>query len=204
MIRENNGTLQGERLKDIAFAGDGEPTLVKELPELLQKTVEIKQEYKLDDCKINLFTNGSKIDRPDLQGVLPVFYKNQGEIWFKLDFWDAASFSMINRSAYPFERIVSNLMKTGKIIPLVLQSCFFSWHKEPFTTKIYQPYVEFIQSLTKAGVIIQQIQVYTIARKPAEIDASPWSNEDMDTLDKFLSERINAEIQTIYKSAAKK
>ena len=190
-------------VRDIAIAGDGEPTLSKHLPGLIIRLVEIKKKHNLKECKLVLFTNGSKIHRTDLWEVLPAFFANNGQIWYKLDCWDEESYHIINRSAVPFSRIVDNLTRLGTQFPVTLQSCFFSWENHGFSVNDYKPYVDLIKKLQGQGVHLELIQSYTLARIPAESSARPWSDKEMDELHEFLKSHLNIPIKTIYKTGVK-
>ncbi|PCI29188.1 MAG: hypothetical protein COB67_04650 [SAR324 cluster bacterium] len=202
-IQDNNNSYRGHQLKDISIAGDGEPTTVKELPEILESMIRLKQQYHLDTCKLVLFSNGTQIDREDLRAIWPQFFKHNGEVWFKLDYWDEASLKRINRTKSSFDQLLKNLIQLGREYPLVLQSCFFSWKGQAFSPEQYQPYLDLIQRLTQEGVQIKLIQAYTLARVPAESHATPWSNEDMDHLQRMLEERLSVPIEIYYESGTK-
>lgn len=197
-IREQDGFYKGFQLKDISLAGDGEPTLVDLLPDLIRKIIETKNSFNLQDCKIVLFTNGSKLNRLDLEEIWADFFNNKGEIWFKLDFWDETSLKWINRTGITAERLLGNLVHVGKQYPLVLQSCFFSWENQPFKVENYSAYVELIHNLLQKGVRLKFIQAYTLARTPAEEQASPWSNLEMDLIDRYLKKHLPVKIGTYY------
>ena len=198
--KQGGNRYQGFPLKDISIAGDGEPTTVKILPDLLKKITEKKKEYGLNSCKTVLFTNGTMIDRPDIQKELPRFFNNNGEIWFKLDFWDETSIKKINRTEIPAEKLINKLIIIGKKYPLVLQSCFFSWNKERFNEDIYSGYIELIQYILKKGVKIKLIQAYTLARKPADLRAVPWSDNDMDRLYTYFKDKLTVSIKITYQN----
>ena len=202
-IQNNGGLFQGERLKDISIAGDGEPTLKKELPEVINQVIEQIKRYQFNQSKPILFTNGSKLDRDDLKAPLEKLYKSHGEIWFKLDFWDEKSYLRINRSNVAYKRILQNLKKIGQRFPLTLQSCFFSWDGQKFKSEDYLPYAELIKNLTREGVKIELIQSYTTARKPAESQVKPWSDQEMDALHGFFKSLLEIPIKTIYTNGVK-
>lgn len=199
-IMKSNGAYRGTPLKDISIAGDGEPTMKPFLPQLMSEMVALKAAYDLKNCKLVLFTNGSRLNREDLQPAIGDFIAAGGEIWFKLDSWDEESFKAINRSKLSFDTIINNLIQVGKNYPLVLQSCFFSWDGEPLDTTKYRPYVERVSNLLEKGVNIKLIQLYTVARKPADERVQPWSNEAMDAIYAFLSQNLDLEIKTYYKN----
>jgi len=198
LILEKDKRYRGYPLKDISIAGDGEPTTVNILPALMKKMIEFRSKYNLESCKLILFTNGSNIDRSDLDDILPEFIKNNGEIWFKLDYWDQESLTQINRTKVSAERLINNLRNTGSKFPLILQSCFFSWKGEKYQNHKYEKYVKLIRQLLKEGVQIDRIQAYTLARTPAEKEAVAWSNEEMDLLVKYLQNHLAIAIEKYY------
>ncbi|MCG8338947.1 MAG: radical SAM protein [Proteobacteria bacterium] len=202
-INDPRGSFIDQSLKDISIAGDGEPTLCKLLPKILVELVQVRKRFKLDRCKLVLFTNGTNIDRTELQEVFPEFYENGGQIWFKLDFWDESSFHRINRSNIAYSKIIENLKAIGKKHPVIFQSCFFSWNNEPYAPNLYAPYIALVKQLQETGVRIEMIQVYTLARQPAEPSAKPWSNEDMDSIHELLSSKLDLNLSIIYSKSSK-
>lgn len=197
-LKANDNLYQGHPLKDICIAGDGEPTIVKALPEVIRNIIKIKNKFGLTDCKIVLLTNGTRTNREDLIEVFPEFFKNNGEIWFKLDAWNQESLKKINRSNVPFTSILDHLIEVGKQFPIVLQSCLFNWEEQPITDSYYNSYLELIKSLLEKDVHLKLIQLYTLARKPAELEARPWSDDVMRQLGKKLRENLSVEIEVYF------
>ena len=197
-IQEKDNQYRGFSLKDISIAGDGEPTAVAVLPDLMRELIELQKKYDLGQSKLILFTNGSHIDRKDIDVVLPKFVDNNGEIWFKLDFWDQESLVKINRTKISASRLLRNLIKVGEVYSLVLQSCFFCWGGELFKAENYNGYIDLIKDLLQQGTKIDRIQAYTLARTPADERADPWSNHDMDALVKYLKSQLPVPIEKYY------
>lgn len=187
-------------LRDISLAGDGEPTSVKILPQVFRLLLDLKREYQLDGTKLVLFTNGSGIDRKDLASLWPELYAANFEVWFKLDYWDQDSLERINRTRLSFERLTEKLVEFGQTYPVILQSCFFRWQQEAFDGATYQPYVQLVQSLLEKGTKIEKIQAYTLARKPTEDEAEPWSNAEMDQLASLLRSTLNQPVELFYET----
>jgi wyosine [tRNA(Phe)-imidazoG37] synthetase (radical SAM superfamily) len=203
VFAENGGKYKGYTLKDISIAGDGEPTTVKELPQILIELIKLKKEYPLDDCKIILFTNASRLNRKDLTPVFDDLMANRGEIWCKFDFWDEHSFRMINRSKISVKKMLENIKTVGWKYSLTLQSCFFSWQSEGYNDQKYQQYVDQVKRLINDGVKIRLIQAYTLARRPADKNATAWSDAEMNQLTHFLSQQISVPIETYYTAGSK-
>ncbi len=203
VFAKNEGKYKGFLLKDISIAGDGEPTTAKQLPQILLKLIGLKKEYKLADCRIILFTNASRINRRDLMPVFDDLMANQGEIWCKFDFWDEQSLKMINRSKISAKKLLENIRAVGRMYPLTLQSCFFSWQSEVYSNQKYQQYVEKVNRLISDEVKIRLIQAYTLARRPADDRATAWSDIEMNQLTSFLGQQISVPIETFYTTGTK-
>jgi wyosine [tRNA(Phe)-imidazoG37] synthetase (radical SAM superfamily) len=192
---------RGYPLRDIGLAGDGEPTSVRILPQVLQLLLDLKREFELHETvKLVLFTNATGIDRKDLLPLWPAFYKAGGEVWCKLDFWDSQSLQQLNRTAVPFERLVEKITRFGRIHPLVLQSCFFSWQSQRPLDDGYAGYVALVQRLITSGVQLKTIQAYTLARQPAEAQARPWNDADMDRIAASLRSHLSVPVALFYES----
>ena len=203
-LKENHNQYQGHSLKDISIAGDGEPSTIIILPELLELLIKLKKEYQLDQCKLILFTNGTKMHQEAVQKSLPTFFDHNGEIWFKLDFWNINSLKRINRTKYSFKRIIKNLKQIGIQHPLVLQSCVFNWDGEVFDLQKYQPFIDLLNQLINEHVRIKKIQLYTLSRKPASIKASAWNDESMRILGETIRKQIDVKLEVIYSTGKEK
>jgi hypothetical protein len=201
---------RGYPLRDIGLAGDGEPTTVRILPQVLQLLLDLKREFALPETvKLVLFTNATGLDRKDLQPLWQPFYQASGEVWCKLDFWDAQSLQELNRTSVSFDRLVEKIIRFGCQHPLVIQSCFFNWGVHPDSHSLgsqqqleqgYPGYVALVQRLQVAGVWLKKIQAYTLARQPAEAKAHPWSDADMDCLVDCLRQHLDVPVELFYET----
>lgn len=198
-----DGQYQGYQLQDIALAGDGEPTSEKILPQVLELLLRLKAEAVLPpEVRLVLFTNGSGIDRHDLASIFPAFFAAQGEVWFKLDYWNQRSLEQINRTRLKFETLLAKLVAFGRQYPLVLQCCFFQWQGQHFNEQLYRPFAALVTELCRRGVMISKLQAYTLARKPAEADALPWSDEEMNRLAAMLRSQLAVTVELFYENGS--
>ena len=72
-------------VKDIAFSGDGEPTMIHNFAECVETVVEVQQSEGLDETKIVLITDAAGLDKADVKRGLKLMDTHHGEIWGKLD-----------------------------------------------------------------------------------------------------------------------
>src|SRR5258705_1422514 len=69
-----------ERLSDIAFAEDGEPTTYPRFLELLGDVIALKKRLGLEETKISLLTNCTVLNRPSVRAALALLDRGGREI----------------------------------------------------------------------------------------------------------------------------
>lgn len=195
-----DGHYKGHLLKDISIAGDGEPTQVTFLPELIPEIIKLRDQSGFSDRKFILFTNGTKIDRPDLQSALKLMAHSNGEIWIKLDFWDQESLLRLNQSKIDVERLKKKLIQVSQINPVVVQSCFFQIDQQEYNNLSYRPFVQNLKHMITKGFKIDRLQAYTLARKPANPRVYSWDNPIMDQIVALIRSECSIETEIYYAS----
>jgi len=68
-------------IRDIAFSGDGEPTMVPNFAACVEVVVAVKQQEGLTEAKLVLITNATGLDRPDVQRGIEWMAQHRGEVW---------------------------------------------------------------------------------------------------------------------------
>lgn len=176
------------RLNDMAFSGDGEPTTYRNFDEIMRRCADLKRGHGLDDVKMVLITNASMFHRPVVQKGLAILDANQGEIWGKLDAGTADYYHLIDRTKIPFQQILDNLLLAAKARPIVIQSLFMSVDGEPPSNHEIAEYVARLKEIVAGGGRIKLVQVYTIARRPAESYVKPLTDAEVDA----IAEKVRA------------
>ena len=161
------------RLNDIAFSGDGEPTLAEEFAECVTRLARLKVAKGLRDCKLVLISDATLLQAPGVIRGLEVLMANQGEVWAKLDGGTEAHYREVNRSRVPFEKILDNLLATARRWPITLQTLFLEWQGRGPSDAEVNAYIERLREVITGGGRIQGIQLYTIARATPEPEARP-------------------------------
>jgi wyosine [tRNA(Phe)-imidazoG37] synthetase (radical SAM superfamily) len=157
-----------QRLNDMAFSGDGEPTTYRNFDVIMERAAELKRKLGLDAVKMVLITNATMFHRPAVERGLAILDQNQGEIWAKLDAGTEAYYRLIDRTSIPFQRVLDNLALAAKTRPIVIQSLFMQVDGVGPTTEEITAYIERLKEIVQAGGHISRVQVYTVARPPAE------------------------------------
>ncbi len=89
----------------------------------------------------------------------------------KLDAGTDAHFRRIDRSRVSFERILENLLTTGRMRPLVIQSMFVRLFDAGPSPEEITAWANRLKQLSADGCRIDRVQVYTCARRTAVAQA---------------------------------
>jgi len=167
-------------VKDIAFSGDGEPTMIANFAACVQAVADVKREEGLDKTKIVLITDAAGLDKADVKRGLEIMDANNGEIWGKLDAGTETYFKLVNRTTIKFERILKNLLETARARPIVIQSLFLKVHDAPPGAAELQAYCERLNEITRGGGQIKEVHAYTVARPTPEVFATKLSADELE------------------------
>ncbi len=155
-------------IKDIAFSGDGEPTMINNFAECVEAVIAVKQAEGLEKTKLVLITDAAGLDKSEVKRGLELMDANNGVIWAKLDAGTEAYFKEVNRTPIRFDRILANLRETAKARPIVIQSLFVTLHGQPMPSEELTAYCARLNELVAAGARIKEVHAYTLARPAPE------------------------------------
>ncbi|HNQ23449.1 MAG TPA: radical SAM protein [Phycisphaerae bacterium] len=185
-------------IRDIAFSGDGEPTASKHFLPCVQLVAELKQQTGLADTKIVLITDACYLTRPRVVQALEVLDRNRGEIWAKLDAGTEAYFRQVNRPNFSLAHVVENLSAAARVRPIVIQSLFLKLHGQPPAAAEVAAYCERLNEIVRSGGRIARVQVYTVARPPAEAWVTALTDEEVDALAEQVRQRTGLVVEAFY------
>lgn len=171
-----------KRINDIAFSGDGEPTTYPRFREIVKKTADVKRAFGLPDVKITAITNCTRFHVPAVLDAFEVMHRNNGEIWAKLEAGTAEYYHLVERTRISFERIVDNLKLAARRWPLVIQSLFMRVHGQPPPDAEILAFCNVLSEVLEQGGRLKNIQIYTVARKPAEPYVTALSDAEVDRI----------------------
>ncbi len=209
------------RLNDIAFSGDGEPTTFRNFDEIIEKCAALKRKYEMPNAewgmgskdevspfpiphsafKMVLITNASMFHRPHVQRGLEILDENNGEIWAKLEAGTADYFKLVDRTPIPFQQILDNITAAARVRPLVIQSLFMRVAGEPPSAAELDAFCDRLNEITAAGGQLKLVQVYTVARRPAEEIVSPLSDVEVDAIVSLVGRRTGLAAAPFYGSS---
>lgn len=187
-------------LRDIAFSGDGEPTLSLQFPAVVERVARIRRELCPEATKIVLITNGTTLHAEPVRRALRMMLENNGEIWAKLDAGTQEYYEQIARSTVPLEKVLDNLAGAARMFPLVIQTCFLALHGESPPQAETNAYIARIRDILDAGGAILRLQLYTVARDTPEPWVTPLSNEELDALAEKVRRGTGLPVDSFYSS----
>lgn len=189
------------RLNDIAFSGDGEPTTFKNFDEIIARAAALKKSRGLDEVKMVLITNASMFHREHVRRGLATLDQNNGEIWAKLEAGTEPYFHLIDRTPIAFQQILDNLLEAARIRPLVIQSLFMNVNGVPPTSEELIAYTDRLHEIVSGGGSISLVQIYTVARQPAESYVTPLSDTEVDAIVELVVSRTGLVAEAFYGAA---
>ena len=181
-------------VKDIAFSGDGEPTMIHNFAACVETVVEVQQNEGLDETKIVLITDAAGLDKTEVQRGLKIMDAHLGEIWGKLDAGTEDYFRTINRSNVKFDRILDNLLETSRARPIIIQSLFLKVHGEAMPTAELEAYCGRLRDLKEAGGQISEVHLYTVARPTPEAYATKLEEDELEAMAARVRERTRLSV----------
>ncbi len=214
------------RLNDIAFSGDGEPTTYRNFDEIIEKCADVKREFEPQSrlasaarpnrpptstsafplppspFKMVLITNGSMFHRPHVQRGLAILDENNGEIWAKLEAGTDEYYHLVERTPIPFRQILDNITAAARVRPLVIQSLFMRVNGQPPSPAELEAFCDRLNEITNAGGRLKLVQIYTVARRPAESFVAPLSDAEVDAIVALVGQRTNLNAFAFYGNSA--
>lgn len=158
-----------EAPRDIAFAGDGEPSTFRGFLPLARAVFDARDSAGLADLPVVLITNGSGLGRDEMREAHDLFEARGGRFWVKLDAGTEGYYRAVCRTAVPFERILANLARAARRHPVVVQSMFFrSDAFGPPSPGEVEAWAGRLARVVQGGGRLERVQVYSVARETME------------------------------------
>lgn len=170
------------RVNDIAFSGDGEPTTCPVFVEAVELAAAAARDCGIDGIRIVLITDACYLTRPQVEKGLRIMDEACGEVWAKLDAGTQAYYELINRPNYALSHVIENITAAARVRPVTIQSLFMRVDGLGPNESEIGAYADRLSGITKAGGLIREVQVYTVARKPAEANVSPLDDAELDAI----------------------
>lgn len=182
----------GAQIKDICISGNGEPTLSPQLEGALKLCAEYRHRFPslAGSSELVIITNSTGFLDQSVSALLARFVEREGlKIWAKLDSGSQEGFQALSRSGFRFEDIVEAIGRFASSRPIILQTMVCSLNGKTPCGEDAGVYASTLDRLVSRGAKIEAIQLYTIARTPADPSARALSDEEMLSYASFLGSR---------------
>ncbi len=199
-----------QRLNDIAFSGDGEPTTYRRLDAAVRLAVEARNAAGIagagekshaspvtshlsapfSGVKIVLVTNATCLHWASARRAVEIMDAAGGEVWAKLDAGTPEYYRLIDRTRVPLARVLRNIAEVGHAREIVIQSMFLRWAGAAVSADEYAAYLRRLEDLMAGGCRIKLVQLYTVARRPVEARATALTAGELGDLAEKLSRRL--------------
>ncbi len=184
------------RFSDIAFSGDGEPTASPSFSQVVQLVADVKSARHLGEVRIVLITNACYLTRSSVLKGLEVLDQNNGEIWAKLDAGTDRYFKTVSRSKFSLRHVMDNIIATARKRPICIQTMLLRYHgRKPASVEL-AAYIDRLNEIIHAGGQIRQVQLYTVARKPAEACVSALPETELTSISRQVADGTGLAVET--------
>jgi pyruvate-formate lyase-activating enzyme len=179
---------EARRINDIALSGNGEPTSAQEFAEV----IELIGRLKPAGLKLVLITNGSLVQRDNVQQGLRCMAQFDGEVWFKLDRASEEGMQRTNDTKMSMDKVRQNLATAIACCPDTwLQTCWFALDGAAPSGQDEDDYLDFLTGLLRDGIAPRGVLLYGLARPSLQPEAPRLSALPGEQMERFAA-RIRA------------
>ena len=148
--------------KDIAFSGNGEPTATPEFETIVKIVLEKIDKFQLTKTiKLRLITNGSYLNKKNIQHGLEHMKSVDHEVWFKIDHVNPKEALKINRINLSIASLKKNLQSAISISPTIVQTCLIKVNKKLPLEGFVNEYIKFLDPYASQ---LKAIHLYSMVR----------------------------------------
>ena len=157
-------------IRDIAFAGDGEPTTSPQFAEALKVVNHILNHHQ-PPVLVRLITNGSQLQHVHVRHAIHCLHAMGGEVWFKLDAGSDAEMHAVNDNHVPLALHLQRLQTCCTLCTTWVQTAIVSRqvNQQMVTTPSLPGYIKSLDAYQDkfAGILL-----YGIARPSQQAAAA--------------------------------
>ncbi len=162
--------LEAQRLMDVAFSGNGEPTSAGEFADAVLRVGAVLERFGLRGrLPVRLITNGSLMHRAEVKRGIRQLAALGGEVWFKIDRATAGEVAEINGVPWSAEKTSRNLADCARLAPTWVQTCWFALDGVAPSADSQAAYCRLLQPLADR---LAGVHLYGLAR-PSLQPAAP-------------------------------
>lgn len=177
-----------QRLNDIAFSGDGEPTSAEPFERIVETVGEVMVARNLiGEVKLVLITNGSLVTRADVARGIERMAPLGGEVWFKVDRADDEGLARINSWKGGVARLERHLVAAAKRCRTLVQTCVFSLGGAGWSDADVERYLALL-ARAHAAAPLAGVLLYGLARPSMQPEADRLGRLPAEWLERLAGE----------------
>jgi wyosine [tRNA(Phe)-imidazoG37] synthetase (radical SAM superfamily) len=168
---------EARRLNDLALSGDGEPTSARAFDRVVAVIGRVRAAAGVPaEVKTVLITNGSLMQRPEVQAGVTALAALNGEVWFKVDRASAAGVRAVNDVDFSPEVVRRNLMTAARACPTWVQTCVVALDGAPPSDDEVTAYLALLAASLADGAPLRGVLLYGLARPSMQPEAPRLSH----------------------------
>ncbi|MEE9384113.1 MAG: radical SAM protein [Nannocystaceae bacterium] len=168
-----------QRLSDVAFSGNGEPTSSPQFEEAVARVGKVLSRHELiGTIKVVLITNGSLMHRASVRNGISRLARLGGEIWFKIDALTRERALLLNNNAPTREHIRRNLALAAQRCTTRIQSCVLALDGAPPPEVEVEAFLAFLRQLKRERIPLRDVMLYGPRRASMQPEANRISELD--------------------------
>ena len=181
-------------LRQVMLSGEGEPTLCPNFVDVVETLVHARSRGRYPFFKLVLETNGSGLERPEVQQALELFIERD-EVWVKLDAGTDQQFQFMSGVDMPFSGVLSRILELGRRRPVVIQSLFARVNGSPPTGCEIDAYLGRLSQLQEQGAVIQRVQIHSVMNSIASSRCSHLPLASLSEIARLVRRKVGVEAE---------
>ena len=186
LIAARPAASQSSQVEDIAFSGNGEPTLSPMFAPAVEVVSNVWRDMQRSGrIKIRLITNGSRVLHPDVQEGLRCIAAAQGEAWFKVDGGSREAILRTNDVELSPHGVSRRLAICAELVPTWVQTCVFSIDGVIPDEVWLRDYLAILDAAGPAR--LKGVLLYGLARQSMQLEANRLSRLSLSQIEEIAS-----------------
>ena len=190
-----NAPAGAQRLVDVAFSGNGEPTSAPEFAAAVDIVATVLRDLGLQESvKMRLITNGSLMHRKPVRQAVARIGELGGEVWFKVDAATEEGSSRINGVRLAPQKVGKALALCAQLAPTWIQTCCFAIDGEDASEAERSAYLALIGAVRDK---IKGVHLYGLARPSMQPEASRLSRLSAESIQRLAGSISSLHIRVL-------
>ncbi|MBI5534259.1 MAG: hypothetical protein HY898_16160 [Deltaproteobacteria bacterium] len=193
-------SAQAPELRDLVFAGSGEPTAAPNFGDAVDVILDVCQTARFDRPR-RIFTNGRHLDQPHVCAALERWIDAAGEVWVKLDGATDATLEAVNGRKLDAAKHLEGIWQLAQRRELGIQTLLIEGEGLASAESIAEEVIEAVATGLARGARVKEAHLLTLARIPSDPEQAERlraiSDERLESIAQRMRERTGLTV-TVY------